>query len=55
MNALERFILETKQNECAVMNVLQDEGVISGECIRARDVVDDENAVRWLKHRQSQG
>lgn len=55
MNALESFILETKQNECAVMNVLQENAVISGECIRASEVVDDENAVRWLKHRQTQG
>lgn len=55
MNALEKFILETNANECAVMNVLQEEAIISSECIRASDVVDDENAVRWLKHRQTQG
>ena len=55
MNALETFILDNQLNECDVMNVLQENAVISDNCILALDVADDENAVAWLKHRQTQG
>lgn len=47
-NTLESFIAFKKLNENKVMNTLQEYGVISDECIAAKDVGDCGKAVSWL-------
>jgi hypothetical protein len=47
-NTLESFIAFKKLNENKVMNILQEYGVISDECIAAKDVGDCGKAVSWL-------
>lgn len=49
MNALSTYISSNKLNEVAVMNQLQNHGIISDECITAKEVGDAEKAVNWLK------
>jgi hypothetical protein len=47
-NTLESFIAFKKLNEKEVMNRLQEYGVISSNCIDAKDVGDCGKAVSWL-------
>lgn len=49
MNALSTYISSNKLNEVTTMNRLQDHGIISDECITAKEVGDAEKAVNWLK------
>ena len=47
-NTLESFIAFKKLNEKKVMNTLQEYGVISDNCIDAKDAGDCGEAVSWL-------
>lgn len=47
-NTLESFIAFKKLDEKEVMNILQEYGIISDECITANDVADCGKAVSWL-------
>lgn len=40
MNTLEKFITDNRLNECEVMNTLQEEGIISDNCTRAHEVME---------------
>lgn len=42
MNALETFISEHKLSELECMNVLQQTGVVSDNCMLAKDVADSD-------------
>lgn len=50
MNALEKFITLTGTDPIAAMNLLQDQGVVSDNCIWPHDVadVDCDRAVKFL-------
>jgi hypothetical protein len=49
MNTLEHYIRIKKLNSNKVMDELQDNGVISDECINPYDVIDSGKAVSWLE------
>jgi len=49
MNALRDYIEAFKLDETAVLNLLQDHGVISDECVLAEEVGDAGKAVAWLE------
>jgi hypothetical protein len=49
MNALRDYIEAFKLNETAVLNLLQDHGIISDECVLAEEVGDAGKAVAWLE------
>lgn len=49
MNALCAYISDRKLNEVKTMNLLQDHGIISDECIAATEVGDADKAVSWLQ------
>ncbi len=50
MNALETFLLESGRDEIEALNLLQDQSIISDNCISASDVanVDSLRAVKFL-------
>ncbi|MEK7099859.1 MAG: hypothetical protein AAB883_01820 [Patescibacteria group bacterium] len=50
MNALENYILTNELDEGIVMNALQEDGVVSDECVAARDVADRDctKAIKFL-------
>lgn len=45
------YIAMNRLNETTVMHLLQQNGVVSDNCIEAKDVAppDDETAVKWLE------
>lgn len=47
-NTLQDYIAATSLDEVEVMNELQENGVISDNCVDAKDVVDSGKAVAWL-------
>ena len=49
MNTLEHYIEYKRLNPVKVMNALQNNGVISDECIFPDDVRDSGQAVYWLE------
>ena len=50
MNSLEHYIQNClHDDETAVMNILQEHGVVSDNCIHARDVGDSGKAVSWIE------
>lgn len=49
-NKLENWIKARFADEKQVMNVLQEYGIISDNCISAREVGNDSYAMRWLAH-----
>lgn len=51
MNALELWMSTQFKTERAIMHELQEAGIISDNCVWARDVAngDAEKAVQWLK------
>lgn len=56
MNLLTQWILETRSDECEVMQRLQGTaGIISDLCVGAADVaeLDARAAVQWLNHHQA--
>ena len=42
MNALQLYIRKMNLNECQVMNLLQDHGIISDNCVNAADVASED-------------
>lgn len=55
MNPLESYIAANHMDEFAVLNLLDEAGLISNHCVRAMDVadVDCKRAVKWLKERKN--
>lgn len=47
-NRLENWIANRNVNEVAVMNLLQEHGVISDNAVWAKDCGNDLKAIRWL-------
>lgn len=47
-NKLENWIANRDINEVKVMNLLQEHGVISDNCVWAKDCGNDLKAIRWL-------
>jgi hypothetical protein len=47
-NSLQHYIEKNKLNEVETMNLLQDHGIISDNCVTAADVVDTGKAIAWL-------
>lgn len=47
-NKLENWIANSGSNESSVMNLLQEYGVISDNCVWAKDCGNDLKAIRWL-------
>ena len=54
MTSLRHFITHHRLDETAVLNLLQDHGIISDECVSIDDVGDTGKAVAWLILRLSQ-
>ena len=48
MNSLEQYLEYKKINPVKAMNALQDHGIISDNCIEAKDVIDAGVAITWL-------
>ena len=54
INSLCAYLKQSKLDPVKAMNALQDHGVISDNCIDAKDVGDSEAAVQWLiQHKDS--
>lgn len=51
MNQLQNYIILHNLSELHTMNLLQDQGIISDNCIRAEDVADSDcpNAIAFLQ------
>ena len=47
-NKLENWIANREVNEVAIMNLLQEYGVVSDNAIWAKDCHNDLKAIRWL-------
>ena len=47
-NKLENWIANSETDETKVMNLLQDHGVVSDNCVWAKDCGNDLKAIRWL-------
>ena len=47
-NKLERWIKNRLINEKYLMNALQEYGVVSDNCINAKDVGNDGEAMKWI-------
>lgn len=47
-NKLENWIANREANEVKVMNLLQEYGIVSDNCIWAKDRGNDLKAIRWL-------
>jgi hypothetical protein len=50
LNNLEHYIKYKNLKECEVMNALQDNRVISDNCITAHDVYGSGLAISWLEN-----
>ena len=48
MKSLRDYIEKTRFDETQAMNLLQDHGIISDECVSVDDVVDSGKALTWL-------
>ena len=51
MTALRDFIRHHRLDETATLNLLQDHGIISDQCVTAEDCGDAGRAVSWLHDR----
>jgi hypothetical protein len=51
MTALRDFILLHRLDATAILNLLQDHGIISDECVTAEDCGDASRAIPWLHDR----
>lgn len=51
MTTLRDYIRTHRLDETATLNLLQDHGIISDECVTAEDVGDSGRAVTWLHPR----
>jgi hypothetical protein len=47
-NKLENWIAIRKANEVKIMNLLQNYGIVSDNCVWAKDCGNDLKAMRWL-------
>jgi len=47
-NSLQHYIEKNKLNEVETMNLLQDHGIISDNCVTAAEVADAGKAISWL-------
>lgn len=47
-NKLENWIVNSDLNELKLMNLLQEYGVVSDNCIWAKDCHNDMHAMKWL-------
>jgi cell division FtsZ-interacting protein ZapD len=47
-NKLENWIAIRKVNEVKIMNLLQNYGIVSDNCVWAKDCGNDLKAMRWL-------
>jgi hypothetical protein len=47
-NKLEEWIKNSENEETGVMNLLQEFGIVSDNCIHAKDCGNDLKAIRWL-------
>jgi hypothetical protein len=47
-NKLENWIKARFASECDVMNILQEYGVVSDNCLWAKDVGNDGEAMMWI-------
>lgn len=47
-NKLETWITNRKADESRIMNLLQEYGIISDNCVWAKDCGNDLKAIRWL-------
>ncbi len=48
MNTLEHYLEKEKIDPIKAMNALQDNGIISDNCIDPKDVIESGSAVIWL-------
>ena len=51
MNTLRDYISAHRLDEIEILNLLQDQGIISDECVTAEDCGDAGRAVTWLHDR----
>ena len=51
MNTLRDYISAHRLDEVGILNLLQDQGIISDECVTAEDCGDAGRAVTWLHDR----
>lgn len=51
MNTLRDYIAAHRLDETQILNLLQDHGIISDECVTAEDCGDAGRAVTWLHDR----
>ena len=51
MNTLRDYISAHRLDEIEILNILQDHGIISDECVTAEDCGDAGRAVTWLHAR----
>lgn len=51
MNTLRDYISAHRLDEIEILNILQDQGIISDECVTAEDCGDAGRAVTWLHDR----
>lgn len=49
MNTLKDYITSRKLNEIKILNILQDHGIISDECVTSSEVGDSGKAVSWIE------
>jgi hypothetical protein len=49
MNTLKNYIAFKKLDETKILNILQDHGIISDNCITPDEVGDSGKAVAWLE------
>jgi len=47
-NKLENWLANSGHNEARIMNLLQEYGIISDNCVWAKDCGNDLKAIRWL-------
>lgn len=51
MTSLRDYIAHYRLDETAVLNLLQDHGIISDQCVTAEDCGDAARAIPWLHER----
>jgi len=49
MNTLKEYITSRKLDENKILNILQDHGIISDNCITSDEVGDSGKAVAWIE------
>jgi hypothetical protein len=49
MNTLKDYITSRKLDETKILNILQDHGIISDNCVTSDEVIDSGKAVAWIE------